>query len=131
MAYAQVSVGDNHTALLRSDGTAVACGHNGYGECDLPEAGGGTAYGLPTLVLQASFDGVSVNFKTLCGEELCQIKVMATDGIAKNALKFDLAGMLGPKYLNVDVVSPEGKLLGNQLAETIEGFFGVAARHWM
>eukprot|EP00438_Fugacium_kawagutii_P014427 Skav236082 [mRNA] locus=scaffold2211:330477:330887:- [translate_table: standard] len=31
-----VSAGSFHTVLLRSDGSAVACGNNYYGQCDIP-----------------------------------------------------------------------------------------------
>ena len=34
--YTQVSANDSTTVLLRSDGTAVACGCNHFGQCDLP-----------------------------------------------------------------------------------------------
>ena len=36
LAYSQVAAGYAHTVLLRSDGTAVACGGNSYGQCRLP-----------------------------------------------------------------------------------------------
>ena len=32
--------------LLRSDGTAIACGHNDRGQCDVPEPGEGLTKGL-------------------------------------------------------------------------------------
>ena len=36
MKYTQVSAGDWHTVLLRSDGAAIACGRNDHGECGIP-----------------------------------------------------------------------------------------------
>ena len=36
MSYTEVSVGRDHTVLLRSDGTAVACGLNNDGQCNIP-----------------------------------------------------------------------------------------------
>jgi len=36
VAYTQVAAGGIHTVLLRSDGSAVACGGNNYGQCDTP-----------------------------------------------------------------------------------------------
>merc|ERR1712232_1441652 len=39
-----VSAGEYHTVLLRSDGTAVACGQNGDGQCDLPSLEEGQTY---------------------------------------------------------------------------------------
>merc|ERR1740121_495456 len=44
MTYTQVAAGDNHTVLLRSDGTAEACGRNGDGQCDLPALVGDLTY---------------------------------------------------------------------------------------
>ena len=34
--YTHVSAGGGHTVLLRSDGCAVACGVNNYGQCRVP-----------------------------------------------------------------------------------------------
>ena len=39
-----MAAGSGHTVLLRSDGTAVACGSNVYGQCTLPASGEGTTY---------------------------------------------------------------------------------------
>ena len=39
-----MAAGSAHTVLLRSDGTAVACGSNVYGQCTLPASGEGTTY---------------------------------------------------------------------------------------
>ena len=36
MCCTQVAAGFLHTVLLRSDGSAVACGLSLYGQCDLP-----------------------------------------------------------------------------------------------
>eukprot|EP00438_Fugacium_kawagutii_P014428 Skav236083 [mRNA] locus=scaffold2211:423592:432683:- [translate_table: standard] len=38
VAYTQVSAGGEHTVLLRSDGSAVACGGNHFGQCGIPLA---------------------------------------------------------------------------------------------
>ncbi|CAK0902385.1 unnamed protein product [Prorocentrum cordatum] len=59
-----VAAGDEHTVLLRSDGAAVACGRNGYQQCDLPALGEGLAYvqvaagGAHTVLLRS--DGAAV-----------------------------------------------------------------------
>ncbi|CAK0911647.1 unnamed protein product, partial [Prorocentrum cordatum] len=37
-------INDHHTVLLRSDGTAAACGDNSSGQCDVPAPGDGLAY---------------------------------------------------------------------------------------
>jgi alpha-tubulin suppressor-like RCC1 family protein len=42
--YTQVSAGAFHTVLLRSDGCAVACGENGYGECEIPPLDHGLSF---------------------------------------------------------------------------------------
>ena len=54
MTYTQVTAGGNVTVLLRSDGTAIACGDNGAGQCDLPALEAGMTY------TQASTDGGTV-----------------------------------------------------------------------
>lgn len=40
----EVAAGYAHTVLLRSDGRAVACGANQFGQCDVPEPAPGTSY---------------------------------------------------------------------------------------
>eukprot|EP00438_Fugacium_kawagutii_P033996 Skav211211 [mRNA] locus=scaffold934:85694:86911:- [translate_table: standard] len=42
--YTQVAAGGMHTVLLRSDGSAVACGSNSLGQCDIPPLGDGVTY---------------------------------------------------------------------------------------
>ena len=42
--YTQVSAGHCHAVLLRSDGTAVACGQNFAGQCDIPPLEEGRSY---------------------------------------------------------------------------------------
>eukprot|EP00959_Pyramimonas_sp_CCMP1952_P239032 4995528-Pyramimonas_sp.AAC.1 len=60
-----VAAGAAHTVLLRSDGTALACGHNDVGQCDVPALGGGgltytqAAAGYAHTVLLRS-DGTAV-----------------------------------------------------------------------
>lgn len=44
LSYTQVSAGLRHTALLRNDGKAVACGWNPDGRCSLPSPGAGLAF---------------------------------------------------------------------------------------
>ena len=44
MSYSQVSAGYSHTALLCSDGNAVACGKNGFGQCNIPALDEGLSY---------------------------------------------------------------------------------------
>ena len=40
----QISAGWRHTVLLRNDGTAVACGENGFRQCDIPTLADGMSY---------------------------------------------------------------------------------------
>ena len=42
--YTQVAAGVYHPALLKSDGTAVACGKNDRGQCNIPALDGDVAY---------------------------------------------------------------------------------------
>ena len=44
ISYTQVSAGENHTVLLRSDGNAVACGQNSVGQCTIPLLDDGMSY---------------------------------------------------------------------------------------
>ena len=44
MTYTQVSAGGKHTVLLRSDGHAIACRENDYGQCDIPPLNPGLSY---------------------------------------------------------------------------------------
>ena len=61
-----LSAGRNHTVLLRSDGTAVACGDNTYGQCNVPPLPEETIYvqvaaGASHTVLLRD-DGIAVAF---------------------------------------------------------------------
>ncbi|CAK0828317.1 unnamed protein product [Prorocentrum cordatum] len=64
LTYVQVAAGVGHTVLLRSDGTAVACGTNDAGQCDLPALVMGLTYvqvaavGRHTVLLRS--DGTAV-----------------------------------------------------------------------
>ena len=42
--YTQISAGVNHTVLLCTDGSVVACGSNGVGQCDIPPLDEGVSY---------------------------------------------------------------------------------------
>ena len=44
MTYTQVAAGESHTVLLRSNGTAVACGDNEEGQCSIPALDGHMTY---------------------------------------------------------------------------------------
>ena len=59
MRYTQVSAGEGHSVLLRSDGNAVACGMNDGGQCDILPLEEGMRYtqvsagGLHSVLLQS------------------------------------------------------------------------------
>ena len=74
----QVSAGEYHTALLVSDGSAVACGDNEYGQCNLhrlPPLEAGLTYeqvsagGCHTVSLRS--DGMAVNCGNLLVGQTC------------------------------------------------------------
>ena len=44
MSYTQVSAGGSHTVLLRSDGSAITCGQNFAGQCNIPPLEEGVSY---------------------------------------------------------------------------------------
>jgi len=129
--YVQAAAGGSHTVLLRSDGSAVACGSNDAGEGDIPQLKY-MAPSLRTLLLQALFDGVSVRFLTLGGEERCRF--WAAPGTLLADVRDWLAadsrgGRLCPGPVRVDAVLPEGRLLSEAAAgDTVEGTFGPAGR---
>ena len=87
---------------------------------------------LPTLLLQASFDGASVRFVSFGGEERC--RVAAAPGTLLADVRDRLAaerraGGLGPGLARADAVLPEGRLLSGALAEeTVADVFGHAPR---
>ena len=125
-----VAAGGGHTVLLRSDGTAVACGRNADGQCHLPALDGGLTYVhsgqsclLPPIVLQASFDGTSIHFVTLGGEELCHIEATATEHLAD--LRVQLMHEIGSMYSRVDVVLPGGELLSGILSQEPSALLGM------
>ncbi|CAK0846311.1 unnamed protein product [Prorocentrum cordatum] len=145
LAHTQVSAGFGHTVLVRSDGTALACGSNDSGQCQFPSAPvafqtwtewarskgskpislryepySSPAKSLPTLVLQAAFDGSSICFTTLGGEKLCQVSASPSDDLTdlySQLMAGRLAGMVGTEFSRVEVVLPGGGLLGRVTAE--------------
>ena len=62
--FAMEAAGFQHTVLLLNDGTAMACGDNGYGQCDIPPLTAGMSYTqvsagyLHTVLLRS--DGAAV-----------------------------------------------------------------------
>jgi alpha-tubulin suppressor-like RCC1 family protein len=132
LTYTHVAAGFGHSVLIRSDGAAVAFGSNDAGQCQLPslqrwagclcsksrcvrfKACQSLPSLLPTLVLQAAFDGSSIHFITLAGEEFCQMRAALTDCLSEihaNLMLGHFAGLIGSRFRKVDVVLPGGELL--------------------
>ena len=122
-----VVAGDAHTVLLRSDGTAVACGRNSDGQCDLPALEGGLTYTCTLgrkLVLQASLDGTSMQLTTMDGEELCRIHATATDCLSDVYKSIQLMPEVRSSCSRFDVILPGGEVLSNILAEDPSAVLG-------
>ena len=104
-------------------GTAEACGDDGAGQRNLPALDGGLTYGLPAVGLQSTFDGASLHFATLGGEELCHIRATGTERLAD--LQVQLMHEIGSTYSRIDVVLPGGKLLNRILSEEPSALLGM------
>merc|ERR1712232_115928 len=111
MTYTQAAAGGLHTVLLRSDGTAVACGDNYDGRCDLPALEPGTTYteqaGNKT-VLQATLDGDTLRMSTLGGRVVCSISARSTDCLAGIHLRLRSQMRESQWPTPFDVVMPGG-----------------------
>ncbi|CAK0819876.1 unnamed protein product, partial [Prorocentrum cordatum] len=107
----------------RIDGSAVACGWNDAGQCELPALPAGLTYMahlLPGMLLQASLDGDTMRFMTFGGAE--RSRSWAGPGarladIYEQLLADHRAGRLGPGAWRVDAVLPGGRLLSRAAAE--------------
>ncbi|CAK0789542.1 unnamed protein product [Prorocentrum cordatum] len=133
LTYTEVAAGGCHTVLLRSDGVAVAHGANFYGQCQVPSCRTWAEWlqaspahlqyvqslppwALPALVLQASFDGVSVLFTTLGGKEFLKISATPADRLADvhaRLMTCTCLGMLRSSFSKVEAVLPGGELLSH------------------
>merc|ERR1712032_3192 len=117
LTYTQVAAGENHTVLLRSDGTAVACGQNDSGQCDLPALEGDLTYKQAAagshhtkkIMLQSYFDGAALRLVMLNGEEVCQVRDVGTARLAN--IRVTLLSQFRGRASAVDVVLPGGALL--------------------
>jgi|ERR1711971_593825 len=116
MGYTQVAAGVYHTVLLRSDGTVVACGYNGFGQCSIPALDGDVTYTeaiwKPRILLQGAFqksaDTTVMRLYFLSGEEYCQVNILPTDIVSEvlARLRRDLGNHCLP-----EVILPNGDLL--------------------
>merc|ERR1740121_1114422 len=132
-SYTQVAAGADHTVLLRSDGTAVACGLNDDGQCDLPALVADltyTAHLLPALLLQALLDGDAMRFLTFGGAELSRARMAPAARLADIYCQLTAdhrAGRLGPGAWRVDAILPGGRLLNSVSSkDTVASVFGPA-----
>ena len=69
------------------------------------------------------FDGASIHFVTLGGEELCHIEATGTEHLAD--LQVQLMHEIGSMYSRVDVVLPGGELLSRILSEEPSALLGM------
>lgn len=126
LTYTEVAVGWEHTVLLRSDGTAVACGGNDDGQCSLPALTDGLTYidvaaGAKHTVLLKS-DGTAVD----CGSNSmgqCSIPPL-NDSLTYTSVD---AGLWHTVLLRSDgsAIASDGATSALLL---VEGFAGGSAR---
>ena len=83
MTYTYVDTGRNHTVLLASDGTAVACGRNTFGECNVPALSDGVIYTQVAIGGDCTFLLTSNGTVEACGWNIsghCNIPILP-DGV--------------------------------------------------
>ena len=118
--------------LLKSDGTAAACGVNGFGKCDVPALETRLAYTVRLfgrdLRLQASLDGGSVQFVSLGGVKRCRILAEPGATLAKvydQLVAEHVKGRPGPGIDRADAVLPDGRLSKAPADETVAAAFST------
>jgi len=118
LTYVQAAAGNCHSVLIRSDGSAVACGLNDFGQCIFPELDERLTYVIFAAgclrVLQTAFDGASLRFSALAGDEICCIESSVADRLVD--LRSQLMRRLGVRCWRADVVLPNGALLSRVLS---------------
>ena len=124
--------------LLRSDGTAAACGGNDFGQCNIPAVRACHVRYVADLklklVLLAMFsdvpDGHLMSFFTLSGEEQCSFTVLATNKASDILAR--LRHTLGRADVEIDVVLPANQLLSQLVSGsplvTLEAFMPESSR---
>ena len=102
--------------LLASDGTAVACGTNDEGQCDIPD-GQYTPSLREVHVLQAVIDGGSMRFLTFGGVERFAARAAPDTPLADVYSQLLAAHcacrLFGGPAGRVDAALPGGRLLSN------------------
>ena len=86
MCYTQVFAGNAHSVLLRSDGSAVACGSNSTGQCNIPPPTAGCCYVFDSCkdyILQVGItfknDAAVLTCCDLAGHEVLRIRANESD----------------------------------------------------
>ena len=114
MAFAGVS----HTVLLRSDGSAVAIGQNGDGQCNIPSPEPGMCYIsdmrvgrdlTAQLELAGEDDAVTLIGSSLAGEERFRLTAHGDDSAWETYKR--IARELKMNLWNLHLVLPDGQLL--------------------
>ena len=115
----QVSAGVDHAVLLRTDGSAYACGLNQHGQCSIPSPEPGTFYVEDRTfhwrdrVLQLDFvsdeNEVILTCLDLAGQEVLRLKAQGSD-LALDAKK-RIAEKLHISLQSLQLVLPDGELL--------------------
>jgi len=119
VTYVQVSGGRDHAVLLRTDGSAYACGLNQHGQCSIPSPEPGTFYVEDRTfhwrdrVLQLDFvsdeNEVILICLDLAGQEVLRLKAEGSD-LAFGAAK-GIAEKLHISPQSLQLVLPDGELL--------------------
>merc|ERR1711971_1078365 len=127
LTYTQVSAGELHTVLLRSDGAVVACGQDDHGQCNIPALDGDLKYRQnklrPRVILQARFRNTADSFVMhlcfLSGVEHSQTIILPTDVISDVLARLGRA--LGA-HCPLEVLMPSGELLSMVNSATFAPF---------
>ena len=112
-----VAIGFGHTVLLTSDGNAVACGQNDWGECNIPALPPGITYVYrgALIVLTLFFCESYAAFCLLSGAEVCRFWVDALDTLMEIRKVFK--GKTMTDYGKYRVVLPNGEFLSVACAQ--------------
>ena len=118
MAYIQISAGDRHTVLLRSDGCAVAIGDISFEKCNIvpPEPGiryiSDRTHGRDLalqLELVGEDDAITLTCSTLAGEERFRLTAQGIDSAWETHKR--IARDLNVNLANLHLMLPDGQLL--------------------
>ena len=111
------AIGGPHTVLLTSDGNAVACEQNEWGECNIPALSPGVTYVHrgAQIVLALIFCESHASFCLLSGAEVCRFWVDALDTLKEIRKVFK--GKTMTDYGKYRVVLPNGEFLSVACAQ--------------